>query len=519
VIGTVFGVCYALIVPPMQAPDEFAHVDRAYGIAEGTCVAAVLTPIPLSMEQLANAFPPKLETQRRIDAGEVQYFLRMPLDEARRDRVHNQAANMYSCFPYLPGALGIEVGRLFNASPAGVFYLDRFANLLAYLVVVGLALWLIPDFQLPLLCLALTPMALSQASSASWDGVAYSTAFLLCAYILKLAWDPDITALQLRHYLILGAIIVAASLCKTDAWLMPLLIVIPAYKFKGRARKIAAVLAGFGLAMVVIAAWNYVNRENVALWIGHIKEWRQIDFAGNAQFLYQHPILVFQAAERVTMARWQEYASEFIGKLGWLSVKLPDWAVCLYFATLGLVALTSTQHSRLNTTHRLACLIVIAMATASIFVGMWCAEVPVDYREGVLHGAGHVPGVQGRYFIPFGFPLLLFFSNGLVRLNRRWLAAIAAVVIVTVHAVALQRVDNLYYLSGPASAYYENKLVKQLGLTGEDARVYIIRGGKRQWVKNASWIAKHGFHWPEDVLTISAVQMQSIPEGDPITEP
>jgi hypothetical protein len=517
-IGALFGTCFAIVLPPMQAPDEFAHLDRAYGIAEGTCVAAELTPIPVSVGQLAFAFPPKLESQRRIGYNDVGEFLHMPLDDSRRDNVKNEAANMYSCFPYIPGAVGIEAGRLFHAPPGMILYLTRFANLLAYLAAVYFALRLLPDFQLPLMCLALMPMALNQAASASWDGVAYATAFLLAAYILKLAWDPSIDTLQPRHYATLGGLIVAASLCKTDVWLSPLLILVPASRFKGMPRKCAVLIGVLALAMLTIGGWNYLNRANVARWIAHVNDWRQIDFPGNAAFLYQHPVLVFDAAMRTTAARWDDFTGQIIGRLGWLAVKLPEWAVWLYVALLAFVALTGTALARLKWPHRVVCLGIVALATASIYIGMFCAEVPVDYRNGILHDVGHIPGVQGRYFIPFVFPLMLALANRRLRLHRKWLLAGAAAVVVTVNAMALENIESTFYLSGPAGNYYENKMVKAIGATGTDAKVYWIHAGKRQWVKHSSWITSHGFHWPDDVVPISASQLSTIPEAPPIED-
>ena len=79
----------------MQAPDEFAHLDRAYGIAEGACVAPTLTSIPRSILELSSAFPPKIEAQRRIGADDIWQFMHMPLSEAQHNDVKNEAANMY----------------------------------------------------------------------------------------------------------------------------------------------------------------------------------------------------------------------------------------------------------------------------------------------------------------------------------------------------------------------------------------------------------------------------------------
>ena len=520
VLGLLLGVSYALFLPPLQAPDEFAHFYRAYGISEGYCVSPRLTGIPLTIKDMQVAFQPHIEKEHRVDSASIFTFLRMPLNDAQRDGVTNEAADMYNCFPYLPEALGIGAGRLFGASPAAILYLSRLANLTAYLAIVYLALRQLPGFQIPLLALALMPMAISQAASASWDGIAFATAFFLFAYILHLAWDPHISTLQPRHYLTLGGAIVVASLCKADVWLAPLLIFVPASRFKGPRRKWAVLLGVVLLALAVIAGWNYVNREDMARWVERIQD-RQIYLSDNLAFIFHHPGIFLQASMRTWSVYGIDFAAEFVGRLGWLVVVLPYWTIWLYLLLLGFVALTDTSEIPITAGYRLVCLSVVAVALASVFIGMWCAETPRPDIDKVLQGAGLVPGVQGRYFIPFALPLLLALSNTSfsrkLHVNRNWLLAIASVTIFTVNAVALQEIRITYYQKGQVGPY-ENKLVRRPGSSPEDGKVFLVRDGTRHWIIFGSWIAKHGYRWPDDVMTVSPELFNAIPEGKAINE-
>ena len=63
---------------------------------------------------------------------------------------------------------------------------------------------------------------------------------------------------------------------------------------------------------------------------------------------------------------------------------------------------------------------------------------------------------------------------------------------------------------------YENKLVRRPGSSAEDGKVYVVQGGKKRWVVNASWFGGHGFKFPDDVHEISAAELDAIPTGDPI---
>ena len=511
-MGALLGMAYALLLPPMQAPDEFAHFYRAYGISEGSCVAPALTAVPASVKTLVMAFPPNLQEERLVTSGVLVSELRSPLDDSRREVVTNEAADLYSCVPYLPEVIGISAGRLFGASPAAILYLGRFANLAAYLALVALALWQIPAFHLPLLAVALMPMALSQAASASWDGIAYGTAFFLFAYILHLARDPGITLLQRRHYLILAAAILLAGVCKTDAWLIPLLVMVPAARFGGSRRKGMAIAGAIALALLVIASWNLVNRDDAARWAQHIQD-RQIYLSDNVAFLYHHPGVFLSASLRTWTTYGADFIAQIIGKLGWMVVVLPAWSIWLYSLLLVILALTDS----LKSVPRLLCLAIVAVAAASIFIGMWCAETTRPHIATVLQGQGLVLGVQGRYFIPFVLPLLLAISGGL-RFPRRWLLGLASLTIFTINAVALDQIHRTYYLTGETGAY-ENKLVRRAGSSPEDGKVFLVRAGKRHWVIYGNWLAKHGYNYPQDLITLTPQQFSAIPEGKVIGEP
>ena len=513
-LGILFGACYALILPPLQAPDEFAHFYRAYGIAEGSCVASTLTAIPVSLREMAAAFQPNMEEERRIEPDYILAFLHKPLEDGQRKGVTNEAANMYSCFPYLPSAIGIEAGRIVGASPAALLYLSRLGNLAAYLALVALALRQLPGFQLPLLAVALMPMALSQAASASWDGVAYATAFFLFAYILRLAWDPQIHTLATRHYLLLGGTVVVAALCKADLWLTPLLVLVPAPRFGGMRRKWLVLLGAIGLGLLVIAGWNYLNREDIARWVEHVKD-RQIYLSDNAAFLVHQPGVFAATVGRTWAVHGIDFAAEFIGKLGWLAVTLPAWSIGLYF--LLLVMLAATSEVRPTAANRVLCVGLAITAISSVFIGMWCAETTRPHTLTVLQGTGLVAGVQGRYFIPFALPLLLGISAVWRRINRKWLPAAAAVTIFAVNAVAVQEIRGTYYLTGSVSPY-ENKLVRRAGSSPEDGKVFLVRAGKRHWIIFGSWIVKHGYRWPEELLVLTPEQFATIPEGKLIGE-
>ena len=65
-------------------------------------------------------------------------------------------------------------------------------------------------------------------------------------------------------------------------------------------------------------------------------------------------------------------------------------------------------------------------------------------------------------------------------------------------------------------AALENKLVRRPGNGVEDGKVYLVQGGKKRWVVNASWLTEHGYRFPEDIQVISPADLDAIQSGDPI---
>ena len=76
----------------------------------------------------------------------------------------------------------------------------------------------------------------------------------------------------------------------------------------------------------------------------------------------------------------------------------------------------------------------------------WAVNVPefvID--KPLLWEQARVP-MQGRYWIPIAFPMLVLFSTGRTRLSPLYFALIAAGVAVLASAVALYMVGTTYYL-------------------------------------------------------------------------
>jgi hypothetical protein len=70
--------------------------------------------------------------------------------------------------------------------------------------------------------------------------------------------------------------------------------------------------------------------------------------------------------------------------------------------------------------------------------------------------------------------------------------------------------------SAPPASPFEHKMIRRIGNTPEDAKVYVVEGGKKHWVVNAAWFAAHGYRFPSDRQVIPVDEFAAIPIVNPI---
>lgn len=66
---------------------------------------------------------------------------------------------------------------------------------------------------------------------------------------------------------------------------------------------------------------------------------------------------------------------------------------------------------------------------------------------------------------------------------------------------------------------FEDKMIQGPGTRPEDAKVYLVRDGKRHWVTHGTWLVAHGYRWPQDVMHVSAESVSAIPLAETINDP
>src|ERR1019366_1593469 len=448
-LGGLLGLLFAALMPPLQVPDEAAHFFRALGISNGTCVSPADQPVPFAVHQLPIIFPTRLETHHPVRFQDYQRLMGSRWTDGQPVPFYNFNANIYNCAPYLASAAAVEAAKLSSLSAIGLLYSGRLGNLALYLVAVYVALRILPFGRPVVFCLALMPMTLHQAGSVSADAATIASAFLLFSYVLYLAFDPRIIALSGRHFAAVCGLVFFTTLCKFNPWLILLLLLIPNSKFGGTRRKLLTVGALLALVLFVFAAWQSIDKVNI-LAFKAARTNLGIYTDRNLAFILHHPLRFVAVCARSWRLFWADYATEFVGYFGWLSIPLPPWLVKAYLGLLMVTALAGGTHARITLNDRLVCAGIVAGSVASIFMLLWVFEMSQSYlaTEIIRLGSGVSPGVQGRYFIPIAPILLMAISNTRLRLPSIAVVGACVGMVLIADGVSLATIHRVYYYGG-----------------------------------------------------------------------
>jgi uncharacterized membrane protein len=451
VLALLLGLCYALILPPLQVPDEFGHMYRADGLSQGHFTGSVLTAVPQSIERLTSRFPLHLEAARRVTASELLDAAREPLNPAAISNVPNEGVNLNMWIPYLPSAAVILVARLLHAPALVILYLARIANLAGYISLTWLALRILPAYRVLLFTIALMPMTLHQAAGLSWDSIAFALGFFFCALVIRHSCPPLIP-LANREYAVLFGSAVIVGLCKVDAALLLLLLLIPAPRFPSRRRQMLFLGTCVAGSVAATMIWQYANRANLLLFKLQIVRDSQTNFPDNIWYLYYNTGFFLNALGRSIVHTGSIHLAEFVGVFGWLFARLPVWAVLLYLVALVCAGITSTG-LQLSWLQRGVLFAAAALGCLACVLAMWLITPNFFIQQDVLHNRGTFWGIQGRHFIPFAFPGLAFLSNRYFRVGLFWRVVSITIVVIAVNAAGILSIKRSYYLAQPQAEH------------------------------------------------------------------
>ncbi len=422
VAGFTFAIVYNFLLPPVSTPDEMNHYATAYYYSNA--LLGIEEPINTT-EYLDNECIYVRETdlealavlQTTPTLKEMAYIhwnlLRSPSSTELVE--FNKSKESDNWILYIPGTLGITLGRLLNMNGITTLYLGRFFCVLLYLLLFYLAIKIIPIGKAAVFVFAICPMVIQQCCSYSYDAMPIGMLVLFMAYLFKLLYGGEM--LQRKQIIALAVMLFLLAPCKGGVY-MPfcfLTLLIPAEQFGGKKQKKKIMLL---LTAVMVVSFA-LNTLTYLLQVLHIIEPKtatqsyseSLDPYTVKQVLTQPIYMIYVTINTVLMYADYYFQGMFSGPLGWLNISInPFWAYTLFaLMFLGISRVDGDEvHVKKNQkVWFVICFVLLFAMSAGSMLISWTTQ-----------GNTTIRGIQGRYFTPAFLFLLFCFRGKFITLKR-----------------------------------------------------------------------------------------------------
>lgn len=391
----IIGLIYTAMIPPLQSPDEQAHLQRAYLLSKGTITFVTLQGIgsggyiDTGLIEFSNLYLDlPFNRRKKVDSNLIESA--QSLRWTRTEEFVTVFSS--SSFPliYLPGAIAMFFGRVLDLSIHNSYFLVRLFMMIASLAILALAISIHPPNFLALFILIL-PMSLFQFVTVNSDGISYALSLL----IISLAVRGFDRGAVYKSWMFIVLVISLFVLLASKWQFAPLALLL---FFLGWIRREKKYLLAFVFVVLGLLVWVYY----VLSFYVDPRIVRETSAQNVLLYYFSHPQEVMRIAwNTLTSERLLKfYRHSFIGALGWLDTRFhPGYYDLASLFLVGVsICTVSIGEIKKDFKLRVAFLLISLGVVFLIFFAMLVNWSPFPTSV--------VKGIQGRYLtVP-----LLFFS-------------------------------------------------------------------------------------------------------------
>ena len=409
------GIVYTLLIPPGIIPDEWTHMrnilslsSQITGLEQNGHITMRECEYELYSQQVQSVNP---EYYNYIYTNLISIS-----NQNNYVTIDNDSIGLDQIFCYFPSVIATLIARLLSFGAITTFYLGRIFNFIFYTIISYFAIKKIPFGKLLLFAIMLLPMTSHQMFSLSYDAVINSSSFACIAYGMYFVYLAEkITFKDVLFYAICGILLLTN---KSSTYALILAIPILAKYFNPGNERTALrvkILIIFVLVVIVflinlqlITDSNQVSDvESVS---GGIVSWAGLPSYTVEDILF-NPIDSIRLIFNTFIEKGVDYIETAVGSLlGWLDISI---AMPIIYTWLGILCITpfseKSNEEVFTYRHKLLLLGISLITMVLILLGMALIYTPAGYPT--------IQGVQGRYFIPIIFLLLIPLQNSRIYLN------------------------------------------------------------------------------------------------------
>lgn len=409
-------ISYSLIMIPGMVPDEATHMRLTYSLAS-QIMGVEQDKITLRGEE--KYIYDRLPTAPNMASYDYSYsHFFSGEDNGEYVTIDADSANWKQIFGYFPAVIGVIFSRIMHFGATPTIYIARLCNLFFYLWLTYFAIKKIPIGKQLMFMIAILPMCSQQMMSLSYDAVLNASTFFCLAFGLFFVYNSeDVKFDEYIKYLFSAILILSIkSSIYSFILLIPLL-----SKFKNldnnikieRKQKVILLLSisifilvlnfvSFGSNVAKETAETAATTKNIISWSG--TEGYTIGW------LITHPIQGIALFMKTINIKGEWYYYSCLGQdLSWFTVKLP-LEIFKIWGLLLLVCALKKEDNQLDKRMRVLFIMINLIIFFLVLLSMCIYWTPLTFD--------YIEGVQGRYFIPIVFTILIVINNNKINIKE-----------------------------------------------------------------------------------------------------
>ena len=417
-ISVIFlGILFELVITPFSIPDESAHIDTAYRMSNQILgVEDTKIKDGIYKRECDIYLDSGLKARMNVENYKWIYDDLLKSEGTRSSRLTYAAdvtPNANELYLLLP-ALCITVGRILGIGFLPMIFLARTVNLLFAAWMIYLSVKKLPFGKSILCVVALLPLTLQQIASCSYDVLIVAVSMLYVSYCVYTIYSKE--KLERSDILIIAITATMLGICKGGVYTPLYLLGVWGLVKRGYIRlpqskkmRIAGRGLVSGMVLVGIIGMIYMFRQPADLY--KLKSGQY-----SLAYLVQHPWRTVRIFESTLYESIYSYFRQIVGEgLGYFQISLKFILPVGYALLLGEAVICNEKYPYvLNTQDKC----VFLGAAILSFIAVHMAFLISSFLVSSASGDELIGGVQGRYFIPMLWLMLISFRSGRI-VNKR----------------------------------------------------------------------------------------------------
>lgn len=406
------GILLEIVITPFSVPDEAAHIDTAYRLSN-QILGKEDTGIKDAIYKRECDIYPDSETKQVINVENYRWVYEdwFGAERSRSERLiyaGDVTPNANALYLLLP-AISITIGRILGIGFLPMVYLARTVNLLFMAWMIYQALKKLPFGKSILCVIALLPITLQQIASCSYDALIIGVSFLYVSYCVFAIYSSE--KLEKRDILVILITAVMLGLCKGGVYTPLYLLAVWAFIKKGyidfpqqKGNRIACIAAAGCVTLMGIVGWVWIIRHPLDTY--NLRN-RPYPLA----YLFQHPWETFRIFENSVYKSIYTYFNHLLGEgLGYFQIHLKFILPIGYILLFAAAIICSEKYPyTVDASNKWVFLTAAGLSALAVNAAFLITNT--------AFGDKVIRGVQGRYFIPVLWLLLISMRNGWI-VNR-----------------------------------------------------------------------------------------------------